>query len=67
LLEYLMRSRGSVRSRDEILEQVWGDLDEAGTNLVEVYVGYLRKKLDQPFGTHSLRTVRGQGYQLDDP
>jgi two-component system, OmpR family, response regulator len=64
LLEYLMRSRGSVRSRDEILEQVWGDLDEAGTNLVEVYVGYLRRKLGEPQLIH---TLRGAGYTLREP
>jgi len=67
LLEYLMRSAGEVRSKNEILENVWGDVSEPGTNLVEVYVGYLRKKLDQPFGTHLLRTLRGQGYRLEVP
>jgi two-component system, OmpR family, response regulator len=46
---------------------VWGDVEDRGTNLVEVYVGYLRKKLDQPFGTSTLRTHRGHGYQLQDP
>jgi two-component system, OmpR family, response regulator len=66
LLEYLMRSRGKVRSKDEILDHVWGDVEDRGTNLVEVYVGYLRKKLDQPFGTNILRTHRGHGYQLED-
>ena len=65
LLEYLMRSCGEVRSKDEILEHVWGDTVDRGTNLVEVYVGYLRKKLDQPFGTCTVRTVRGRGYMLD--
>jgi two-component system OmpR family response regulator len=66
LLEYLMRSCGQVRSKDEILEHVWGDVIDRGTNLVEVYVGYLRKKLDQPFGTSTVRTLRGQGYQLEN-
>jgi DNA-binding response OmpR family regulator len=65
LLEYLMRSRGRVRSREEILEHVWGDVENRATNVVDVYVGYLRKKLDQPFGTASLRTVRGRGYRLE--
>lgn len=64
LLEYLMRSAGEVRSKDEILEYVWGDLQDRGTNVVEVYVGYLRKKLDQPFGTNTVRTRRGRGYVL---
>jgi two-component system OmpR family response regulator len=66
LLEYLMRSRGQIRSKDEILERIWGEVDDRATNIVEVYVGYLRKKLDQPFGTTTLRTVRGQGYLLED-
>ncbi len=67
LLEYLMRSGGEVRSKDEILDHVWGDVEDRGTNLVEVYVGYLRKKLDQPFGTNTLRTHRGHGYALESP
>ena len=64
LLEYLMRHAGQVRSKADILAEVW-DLDDQGTaNLVEVYVGYLRRKIDQPFGRASIRTIRGQGYQL---
>ena len=66
LLEYLMRSRGRIRSKDEILERIWGEVEDRPTNIVEVYVGYLRKKLDQPFGTTTLRTIRGQGYLLED-
>jgi two-component system OmpR family response regulator len=66
LLEHLMRSQGRVLSKEEILEHVWGELDVRETNLVEVYVGYLRKKLDQPFGRSIVRTVRGHGYQLVD-
>ncbi len=62
-----MRSAGEVQSKNAILENVWGDVADPGTNLVEVYVGYLRKKLDLPFGTHLLRTKRGQGYRLEVP
>jgi two-component system OmpR family response regulator len=65
LLEYLIRAEGEVRSKQAILENVWGDVEDPGTNLVEVYIGYLRKKLDQPFGTNLLRTHRGLGYQLE--
>jgi DNA-binding response OmpR family regulator len=65
LLEYLMRSPGRVLSKEDILEHVWGEADR-DTNVVEVYIGYLRRKLDQPFGTHTVRTVRGQGYQLEE-
>jgi two-component system OmpR family response regulator len=64
LLEYLMRRDGSVASKREILDHVWG-LDFAGDpNVVEVYIGYLRRKVDQPFDAQLIRTVRGAGYRL---
>jgi DNA-binding response OmpR family regulator len=64
LLEYLIRRDGNVASKSEILDHVWG-IDFAGDpNVIEVYVGYLRRKLDQPFGTQLIRTVRGAGYRL---
>ncbi len=59
-----MRSNGETRSKEDILRDVWGDPDARDTNLVEVYVGYLRKKLDAPFGSNMFQTVRGQGYRL---
>ena len=64
LLTFLMRNVGTTRSKQDILEQVWGLTFDRDPNVVEVYVGYLRRKIDQPFGTASLRTVRGQGYRL---
>jgi DNA-binding response OmpR family regulator len=64
VLEYLMRRGETVASKAEILDHVWG-IDFAGDpNVVEVYVGYLRRKIDQPFGSNLLRTVRGAGYHL---
>ena len=64
LLEYLMRRDGNVSSKPEILDHVWG-MDFAGDpNVVEVYVGYLRRKLDETFGTKMIHTVRGSGYRL---
>jgi two-component system, OmpR family, response regulator len=64
LLEYLMRRDGAVASKAEILDHVWG-MDFAGDpNVVEVYIGYLRRKIDQPFNTTLIRTVRGAGYRL---
>jgi two-component system OmpR family response regulator len=64
LLEYLMRRDGNVASKPEILDHVWG-MDFGGDpNVVEVYIGYLRRKLDQPFETNLIRTVRGAGYRL---
>jgi len=64
LLTCLMRSLGRVVSKEEILRDVWGGREDLGENLVEVYVGYLRKKLDRAPGTSTVRTVRGHGYQL---
>lgn len=65
LLEYLLRRDGQVASKAEILDHVWG-IDFAGDpNVVEVYVGYLRKKVDVPFDSHLIRTVRGAGYRID--
>jgi two-component system OmpR family response regulator len=65
LLEYLMRRPGEVVSKSELLEHVWGAYDAADLNLVEVYVRYLRKKVDLPFGRRTLQTVRGAGYRVD--
>jgi len=65
LLEFMMRRPGLVLSRDRILEHVW-DYDYGGaSNVVDVYVGYLRRKLEQPFGKPLIRTVRGVGYSLE--
>lgn len=62
LLEYLMRSAGQTRSKYEILDHVWGADFDREPNVVEVYIGYLRRKIDQPFGTTTIDTVRGHGY-----
>ncbi|MDQ3114293.1 MAG: winged helix-turn-helix domain-containing protein, partial [Actinomycetota bacterium] len=64
LLAFLMRNEGRIRSKHDILQQVWGADFDRDPNVVEVYVGYLRRKIDQPFGIRTLHTVRGQGYQL---
>jgi two-component system OmpR family response regulator len=67
LLHFLMRHRGMVVSKLDILQNVWDsqhDGTDAGENAVEVYVGYLRRKVDQPFGRHAIQTVRGAGYRL---
>jgi two-component system OmpR family response regulator len=65
LLEYLMRHRGRPRTRQEIHDHVWGVDHVADLNVVDVYVGYLRRKVDAPFGQSNVRTVRGQGYMLE--
>jgi DNA-binding response OmpR family regulator len=64
LLEYLMRNVGQTRSKAEILDHVWGADFDREPNVVEVYVGYLRRKIDQPFGTATIETIRGHGYLL---
>jgi DNA-binding response OmpR family regulator len=64
LLEYLMRRRDEVVGKQDILEHVWDAHYDGDPNVVEVYVGYLRRKVDAPFGRHSLQTIRGAGYRL---
>lgn len=64
VLEFLMRHADTVVSKQEILESVWDLNYEGDDNIVEVYVGYLRKKVDVPFGAHTIHTVRGVGYRL---
>ena len=65
LLLYLMRNAGDVVSKAQILDNVWDSAYEGSDNIVEVYIGYLRKKLDAPFGLVTLHTLRGLGYRLD--
>ena len=60
-----MRNQGKPRTKHEILEHVWGARYTRDANVVEVYIGYLRRKVDLPFGTATVHTVRGQGYVLD--
>jgi len=62
LLEFLMRHAGEVVSRTRILEQVWDVNYDGFSNVVDVYIGYLRKKLEVPFDRPFIRTVRGVGY-----
>jgi two-component system OmpR family response regulator len=64
LLEYLMRHGGEVLSRTRLIEHVWDFAYEGDSNVVDVYVRYLRNKIDRPFGRDSIETVRGSGYRL---
>jgi two-component system OmpR family response regulator len=66
LLEFLMRHAGDVVSKTEILENVWDAHYDGPANVVEVYVGYLRRKIDQPYGRATIETVRGAGYRMVD-
>ena len=65
LLLFLMRHAGAVVSKGQILDNVWDSAYQGADNVVEVYIGYLRKKIDLPFGLTTLHTVRGLGYRLD--
>jgi DNA-binding response OmpR family regulator len=66
LLEYLMRHRGQVVSRLDIAEQVWDLNFDPGTNIIDVYVNYLRKKVDKDAPVKLIHTVIGMGYVLKD-
>lgn len=69
ILQYLVQNKEKVVSKLEIMDNAWDAEFEGSENIVEVYVGYLRKKIDAPFGLTTLQTVRGMGYRLvpDDP
>ncbi|PJE24294.1 response regulator transcription factor [Mycobacterium paragordonae] len=64
LLEFLLRNKDVVVTKAEILRNVWDAHYDGPDNVVEVYVGYLRRKVDGPFGTNTIETVRGVGYRL---
>ena len=66
LLETFMRRPGEVLSRFQLLEHAWDYEYENRSNVVDSYVRLLRKKIDRPFGTTSLETVRGAGYRLSE-
>jgi two-component system OmpR family response regulator len=64
LLELFMRRPGVTLSRTQLLDGAWDIAFESRSNVVDVYVRYLREKIDRPFGHHSLETIRGVGYRL---
>jgi two-component system OmpR family response regulator len=64
VLELLMRRPGIVISREELLSKVWGVSRARRSNVVDVQIRYLRRKIDEPFGCNSIETVRGAGYRL---
>ncbi len=64
LLEYLMRNKGAVISRAQLENHVWDYGFEGGSNIVDVYIRYLRKKIDEPFEVKLIHTVRGMGYTI---
>ena len=64
LLEYLMRNLDRVVSRQELIEHVWDFAFDGDPRIVDVYVRYLRRKIDEPFGTDTIETARGVGYRI---
>ena len=65
LLAYLMRHAGRVLSKDQITEHVWGYDSQATSNVVEIYIHYLRDKIDRGFPRPLIKTVRGVGYKIE--
>jgi Response regulators consisting of a CheY-like receiver domain and a winged-helix DNA-binding domain len=66
LIEYFLRHRGKLISRQELSRDIWGYNFDPGTNVVDVYVNHLRKKIDADFSVKLLQTERGKGYYLSD-
>jgi DNA-binding response OmpR family regulator len=66
LLEYLMRNKGRVVTESMIVEHVWDMNYEGTSNIVNVYINYLRKKIDSEFEVKLVRTIRGHGYTIDE-
>lgn len=64
VLELLLRNQGQVMSKHAILQSVWDENYDGDPNIVEVYIAYLRKRIDAPFGIASIQTIRGAGYRL---
>lgn len=67
LLEFLLRHPGVVLTRSQIIEAVWDFAYDGGSNVVDQYVNYLRRKVDTPFGRQDIETIRGMGYRLRQP
>ncbi|MET0491613.1 MAG: response regulator transcription factor [Actinoplanes sp.] len=65
LLQELMRRAGETLTRTYLIEHVWDFAYDGGSNVVDVYVRYLRDKVDRPFGRNTIHTMRGAGYRLD--
>jgi two-component system, OmpR family, response regulator len=66
LLSFLLKNANRAVSRSEIIEHVWDFAYDGTSNVVDVYIRYLREKLDRPFGTNTIETIRGVGYMVRD-
>ncbi len=65
ILVKLCKNKGEVLSKSKLIKEIWGSSFEANTNIIEVYINFLRNKLDKPFGKNSIKTKVGYGYYLD--
>src|SRR5690625_1349577 len=66
LLTFLLKNKNHVFERDQLLDHVWGYEYAGDTNVVDVYIRYLRNKIDKPFQTNTIQTIRGVGYTIKD-
>jgi DNA-binding response OmpR family regulator len=67
LLEYLLKNKNRVVSRAEINEKVWGEMYDSGTNIIDVYINFLRRKVDKGYKNKLIYTMVGMGYMMRDP
>lgn len=65
ILLKLCRNKGEIIPKNELVKEIWGNALDVNTNTIEVYINFLRKKIDKPFGTHSIKTKVGYGYYFD--
>jgi DNA-binding response OmpR family regulator len=62
----LVLSKGEIVTKKELIDEIWGRAFDANTNTIEVYINFLRKKIDKPFGRDSIKTKIGFGYYFDN-
>ncbi|MEO6902012.1 MAG: response regulator transcription factor [Bacteroidia bacterium] len=66
ILTKLIENKGELISKKELIEEIWGSILDANTNTIEVYINFLRNKIDKPFGKQNIKTKVGYGYYFDD-
>jgi DNA-binding response OmpR family regulator len=66
ILVKLVENKGELISKNELIKEIWGSVVDANTNTIEVYINFLRNKVDKPFGKNSIKTKVGYGYYFDD-
>jgi len=66
ILVKLVENKGEIISKNELIKEIWGSIVDANTNTIEVYINFLRNKVDKPFGKNSIKTKVGYGYYIDD-